>query len=70
MNISTKQKQTHRHREQTGDFQGQGGWKDWEFGISKYKLLYIGWINSKVLLYITGNYIQYPGIKHNGKKRI
>ena len=23
--------------------------------------LYIGWINNKVLLYSTGNYIQYPG---------
>ena len=40
---------------------------DWEFGISRYKLLYIGWIN-KVLLYSTGNYIQYPIINHNGKE--
>ena len=31
--------------------------KDWEFGISRCKLLYIGWINNKVLLYSTGNYI-------------
>ena len=31
--------------------------KDWEFGISRYKLLYIEWINNKVLLYSTGNYI-------------
>ena len=31
-------------------------------------LLYIGWINSKVLLYSTGNYIQYPVINHNGKE--
>ena len=23
---------------------------DWEFGISRYKLFYIGWINNKVLL--------------------
>ena len=27
----------------------------------------IGWIN-KVLLYSTGNYIQYPVINHNGKE--
>ena len=38
---------------------------DWEFGISKCKLIYIGWINNKVLLYNTGNYIQYPVINHN-----
>ena len=25
------------------------------------------WINNKVLLYSTGNYIQYPVINHNGK---
>ena len=38
-----------------------------EFGISRCKLLYTGWIN-KVLLYSTGNYIQYPVISHNGKE--
>ena len=32
------------------------------------KLLSIGWINNKVLLYSTGNYIQYPVINHNGKE--
>ena len=30
---------------------------DWEFGVSRCKLLYIEWINSKVLLYNTENYI-------------
>ena len=34
---------------------GEGG-KDWEFGVSRCKLLYIEWINDKVLLYTTGNY--------------
>ena len=43
---------------------------DWEFGIGRCKLLYIGWINNKILLYSTGNYIQYPGINHNGKECI
>ena len=45
MNISTKQKQPHRHTEQTCRCQGGrgcGGGKDWEFGISRHKLLYIG----------------------------
>ena len=41
---------------------------DWEFGVSRCRLLYIGWINNKVLLYSTGNYIQYPVINHNGKE--
>ena len=47
--------------------EGGGGGKGWEFGISRFKLLYIGWINNKVLLYSTGNYIQYPMLNHNGK---
>ena len=67
MNISMKQ--THRHREQTCGCQGEGGeGMDWEFGISRGKLLYIEWINNKVLLYRTGNYIQYPVISHKGKE--
>ena len=71
MNLSMKQKQTHRHREQTCGCQGgrrSGGGMDWEFGISRYKLLYIGWINNKVLLHRTGNYIQYLVINHNRKE--
>ena len=36
-----------------------------EFGISRGKLLYIGWINNMALLYSTGNYIQYPIINQN-----
>ena len=40
---------------------------DWEFGINRCKLLYIEWINN-VLLYSTGNYIQYPVINHDGKE--
>ena len=42
--------------------------KDWEFGISRCKLLYIGWIKNKVFLYSTGNYIQYLVANHNGKE--
>ena len=44
-----------------------GGGKDWEVGISRGKLLYIGWINNKVLLYSTESYMQYLVINHNGK---
>ena len=32
------------------------------------KPVYIRWINNKVLLCSTGNYIQYPMINHNGKE--
>ena len=38
---------------------------DWEFGISRC----IEWMN-KILLYSTGNYIQYPVINHNEKLHI
>ena len=49
---------------------GKGGWGglNQEFGISRYKLLYIKQINNKVLMYNTGNYIQNPIINHNGKE--
>ena len=47
-----------------------GGRMDWEFGISRCKLVYLEWINNNVLLYRTGNYIQYPVINHNGKEYI
>ena len=72
MNLSTKQKR-HRHRKQTCGCQGGregGGGLDWEFGmgLAGCKLLHIDWINNKVLLYSTGNYIQYPVINHNGKE--
>ena len=60
-----KQKQTHRYGEQTCGCQGGGGGgggKDWDLGISRCKLIY-RMDNYKVLLYSTGNYIQYPVIK-------
>ena len=43
---------------------------EWEFWISRCRLLYVSieWINNRVLLYSTGNYIQYPVINHNGKE--
>ena len=34
-----------------------GGRKDWEFGVSRCKLLYTGWINNKMLLHRPGNSI-------------
>ena len=46
------------------------GRKDWKFGISRCKLLYIGRINTgSYLFYSTGNCIQYAVIKHAGKEQ-
>ena len=42
---------------------------DWKFGVSRCKLLYLDWINSKVLLYSTGNCIQYSVRNHNEKEQ-
>ena len=47
--------------------EGDGEGKEWEFGISRYKLVDLGWINNKVLLYSTGDYIHYPVINYHGK---
>ena len=49
MNLSIKQKQTHRHREQTCGCQerGGGGGMDWEFGVSRCKLLHIEWMDKR-----------------------
>ena len=43
---------------------------DWEFGVSICKLLYIGCINNKILVYSTGNCIQYAIINHNGGGKV
>ena len=43
-------------------WEGVGGGMEWEVGVSRCKLLYIEWINNELLLYSTGNYIQYPMI--------
>ena len=48
--------------------EGGGGGMDREFGVSGCKLLYIEWMDNKVLLYSTGNRIQYPVINHKGKE--
>ena len=38
-----------------------------EVGICRCNLFYIEWMNNKVLLYSTGNYIQYPLVNYNEK---
>ena len=44
-----------------------GSGMDWEFGVSRCKLLHLKWISNEVLLYSTGNAIQSLGIKHDGR---
>ena len=59
MNLSTEQKQTHAHGELTCDCQGGGGGSgnDWQFAVSRSKLLHWEWISSEILLYSIGNHI-------------
>jgi len=69
MNLSTKQKQTHRHGEQTCGCSGEGreSGVDWEFGVSICKLLHLECISNEVLLYSIRNYIQSLGRDHYGR---
>ena len=66
VNLSTKQKQAHRHREQivAAIGRGLGRGMDWAAGVSRCKLLPREGMSSKVLLYSTGHCIQYPVINH------
>ena len=48
--------------------EGPGGGMEWASAISRCKLACIEWINNKVLLCSTGNYIQIPVINHNWKE--
>ena len=44
------------------------GRDEWEFEMSRWKLLQKEWRNSKVLLHSLGNSSQYPAIDHNEKE--
>ena len=69
MTLSMKQKQSHRHREQTVGCQGGERWgrNGMGYGITRCKLVHLGWIN-KFPLYSPRNYIQHPVINQNGKE--
>ena len=41
---------------------------DWEFGVSRCKLLHVEWISNEVRLYGTGNSMQSLGIDHDGRQ--
>ena len=53
MNISTEQTdlQTWRIRFVVAKGEEGGSGMDWEFGVSRCKLLHLEWINNEVLLY-------------------
>ena len=57
VNLSTKQKRTHDIESRLTVANGKRGRKgmEWEFGISRCKLVYTRRINNKVLLYSTGS---------------
>ena len=40
---------------------------DWEFGVSRCRLLHLGWISNEILLHGTGKYIQALVMEHDGK---
>jgi len=42
---------------------------DWKLAISRYKLLYVEQVNSKVLLNSIGNYIKYSVISHDESEK-
>ena len=70
MNLSMKQKETHRHREQTCGYQGgqrSSRGTDWEFGIIRGKLLYIK-LNHFAALQKLTQYCKSTILKLNFKK--
>ena len=68
MNPSMKQKHGQKEdRLVVVSEEGVGRGMEWEAGLSRCGLLHMQWLSSKVLLYGTENYVQYPMIGHNGK---
>ena len=68
MNLFTKQKQNHRCRKQTYDYQGAKRQGIERLGIDIYTLLFIKLITNKNLLYSTVTSTQYPVITYMGKE--
>lgn len=62
MNLSLKQKRDHGQR-QNGGCQGEG---EWGAGISRYKLVYIKWVNKGLPIH-TGARFSIPGHTVTGK---
>ena len=62
VNLSMKQRQTHRHREKFVVAKREKGWGGTEkkFGISRWKRSHGEEISNEVLPYSTGDYVLYP----------
>ena len=67
MNLAIEKKQTRGHGEQTCGCQegGGGSGMDWEFRVSRCKLLHLEWRSNGILLYSTGDCIYSPVIEHD-----
>ena len=59
----------HEIRKRCYNWGAREGWIG-RLGLADAKPIYIERINSKVLMCITGNYIQHPVINHNGKVHV
>ena len=57
MNLSTEKIMDLENRLVLAKGEVGGSGMDWEFGVNRYKLLPLEWINSEILLSSTGNYI-------------
>ena len=71
MNLSVKQKQTHRCRNRllVAKGHGGGGGTGWEFEVSRCRFLHLEWIRSKVPLCSTKNCIL-SVVNYDGKEHI
>ena len=58
MNLSTEKKIMDMENRTVVSKRGGGGsGLDWEFGVSRCKLLYLEWLSNEILLYGMGNCI-------------
>ena len=57
----------HGHGESTCGYQW-GGRGEWEFGVSRCKLLHLDWLSNGVPLHSTRNYVQSLGLEHDGRQ--
>ena len=69
MNLSTEQKVTHQHGEHICSCQGEGERVGWigSLGFVDVNSLDLEWISNEVLLYSTGNCIQWLVMEYDGR---
>ena len=70
MNLSTEKKiMDMENRLVVAKGEAGGSGMDWEFGVSRCKLLPLEWISNEILLYSTGNYIQSLMMEHDNVRK-